>query len=87
MSGPQGGGGSRRRPSAAMRAKSAIAHQRLREQADQFLAIDGIHLPTIQRERNRNNGGGQHQRGSWQPVPEASSRPHRRAPAGGPIRA
>ena len=34
-------------PVAAMRAKSAIAHQRLGEQADQFLAIGGIHLPTI----------------------------------------
>jgi hypothetical protein len=30
-------------PVAATRAKHGIAHQRLGEQADQFLVIDGIH--------------------------------------------
>ena len=40
---------SRRRRSAvaAMRAEGNIAHRRLGEQADQFLAIDGIHSPTL----------------------------------------
>ena len=42
-------------PVAAAWSKRAIAHQRLSEQADQFLAIDGIHSPTIRRERSRNN--------------------------------
>ena len=32
---------------AAMRAEGGIAHRRLGEQADQFLAIDGIHSPTL----------------------------------------
>jgi hypothetical protein len=43
-------------PVAAAWAKGGIAHQRFGDQADQFLAIDGIHPPTIRRERNGNNG-------------------------------
>jgi hypothetical protein len=35
------------RPVAAPRAKCGIAHQRLGQQVDQGLAIDGIHLPII----------------------------------------
>jgi hypothetical protein len=44
------------RPVAAARAKCGIAHERLGQQVDQGLAIDGIHAPMIWRERMRNNG-------------------------------
>ena len=43
---------------AAMRAEGGIAHRRLGEQADQFLAIDGIHSPTLGENRMRNMGDG-----------------------------
>lgn len=46
-------------PVAAMRAKCGIAHERLGQQIDQDLAIDGIHSQRIRRERKANNGVGQ----------------------------
>jgi hypothetical protein len=40
---------------ASVRTERGIAHERLSEQADQVLAIDGIHSATIRPERKRNN--------------------------------
>ena len=42
----------------ARRAEGGVAHQRFSKQVDQFVRIDGIHAPTICRERNTNNGDG-----------------------------
>jgi hypothetical protein len=45
-------------PVAAPRAKCGVAHERLGQQAAQFLAIDGIHSPTI----------GENECGTWATV-------------------
>jgi hypothetical protein len=51
-------------------------HERLRQQADQFLAIDGIHrADDTERTQAEQWLWSPIQPGRWQPAPEASSRP------------
>ena len=47
-----------RRPMTAAWTKRGIAPQRLGQQVEQFIAIEGIHSPTIWLERKRNIGDG-----------------------------
>jgi hypothetical protein len=72
-------------PMAASRTKSGIAHERLSDQNDQFVAIDGIHsADDTARTEEEQWRLSNIQPGSWQPAPEASSRPtdaRRRHPA------